>query len=45
MDDLYTTDDFLRDVTVAYWDGLYADELMALHFGWSIALIAAEKLA
>lgn len=37
MDDLYTTDDFLRDVTVAYWDDLFADELLAVHFGWSLA--------
>lgn len=37
MDDLYTTTDFLGDVTVTYWDGLFADELLAVHFGWSVA--------
>jgi len=36
LDDLYTPADFLRDVSVAYWDGDYADELMAVFFGWSL---------
>lgn len=32
MSDIYTTDDFLRGVTVTYWGGEYAAELLALHF-------------
>lgn len=36
MHDLYTTADFLGAVSVTYWDGEYADELLAKHFGWSL---------
>lgn len=31
------TADFLEGVTVTYWDDLYADELLAVHFGWRVA--------
>jgi hypothetical protein len=37
MDDDYTKADFLADTAVRYWDGAYAEELMAIHFGWSVA--------
>lgn len=36
MDGLYTTADFEAGVSVTYWDGEYADELMAKHFGWGL---------
>lgn len=36
MDDLYTLADFLGAVSVTYWDEEYADELLAVHFGWSL---------
>lgn len=28
---------FLLGVKVTYWDGLYAEELIAVHFAWSLA--------